>query len=165
MKKDSVPPETVAVPETAPVAPAPSIFRRAAGILAERAKSAHDAMVARLTPHLDAAAATLAGVLVSALPLGAAYGCYQVLGSLRLSFPPDATNTPATNYRRELDLDEAVARMQFSRGGVEFRREMFVSAADDAVLLVTAGTDYQGFAGRQAKNPLAFSLKELDKGY
>ena len=30
-----------------------------------------------------------------------------------------------------------------------------VSRADEVVLLIAAGTDYQGFAGRQTKDPLA----------
>src|SRR5271154_941600 len=55
---------------------------------------------------------------------GGQYGCYQVLGNLHLSFFPGDTNAPITNYRRELDLNDAVANMQFNRGGVEFTREM-----------------------------------------
>jgi alpha-L-fucosidase 2 len=174
---------------------------------------------------------------------GGQYGCYQVLGNLHLSFFPDDTNAPVTNYRRELDLGDAVATMQFNRGGVEFNREMFVSApdqvmvlrlsadqskqisfdarldrperfkssgdgdkglllsgqldngtdgkgvryvarvrvlnqggqvsvngdvlrvnnADEVVLLISAGTDYQGFAGRQTKDPLAATLEDLNR--
>jgi len=170
------------------------------------------------------------------------YGCYQVLGNLHLRFQMTETNAPVTGYRRELDLNDAIARMQFRRGDVEFTREMFVSApsevmvlrlaanrpgqisfvagldrperfetvaerkqgllmtgqldngvdgkgiryaarvrilnrggelsvqgktlevrgANEAVLLITAETDYQGFAGRQTKDPVAQTLKELD---
>ncbi len=68
------------------------------------------------------------------------YGCYQVLGNLHLSFLFDDTHAPAADYRRELDLNDAVARLQFRRGGVEFRREMFVSKpAEVMVLRLTAG--------------------------
>jgi len=170
------------------------------------------------------------------------YGCYQVLGNLHLSFLGD-TNAPFENYRRELNLNDAVARMEFTRGGVTFKREMFVSApdqvmvlrltagkskqisfdarldrperfettgdgdnglvmtgqldnglggggvryvarirvlnrggqvsvhgndlsvsqADEVVLLIAAGTDYQGFAGRQTKYPEAATLDDLNK--
>jgi alpha-L-fucosidase 2 len=170
------------------------------------------------------------------------YGCYQVLGNLHLSFPGD-TNAPIENYRRELNLNDAVARMEFTRGGVEFKREMFVSAPDqvmvlrlsadkseqisfdmrldrperfktagdgnngllmtgqldnglggggvryvarvhvlnrggnvsvhgnvlsvsnanEVVLLIAAGTDYQGFAGRQTKDPLAATMDDLNQ--
>ena len=55
------------------------------------------------------------------------YGCYQVLGNLHLSFLGDA-GAPIGNYRRELSLNDAVARLEFNRGGVTFTREMFASA-------------------------------------
>ena len=169
------------------------------------------------------------------------YGCYQVLGNLRLSFTGD-TNAPIEDYRRELDLNEAVARVKFTRSGVTFTREMFVSApeqvmvlhlsasrskaisfecrldrperfetsgdanngllmtgqldnglgngglryaarirvlnrggkvsvahnilsvkqADEILLFIAAGTDYQGFAGRRTKDPLAATKQDLD---
>jgi alpha-L-fucosidase 2 len=169
------------------------------------------------------------------------YGCYQVLGNLHLSFAGN-TNAAVENYRRELDLDDAVTRMQFTREGVTYTREMFVSApdqvmvlrlsasrskaisfaarldrperfetigagdngllmtgqldngmggngiryvarlrvlnrggkvlvqqnvltvsgADEVILLIAAGTDYQGFAGRETKDPLAATRQDLD---
>ncbi len=171
---------------------------------------------------------------------GAQYGCYQVLGNLHLTFHGD-TNGAVTNYRRVLDLNDAVTHLSFERGGVLFQREMFVSKpdevmvlrlganqskqisfdlrldrperfgttsdgkngllmigqldngtdgrgvyyagrvrvlhhggevsvqknilsvshADDVILLIAAGTDYQGFAGRQTKDPLAATLADL----
>jgi alpha-L-fucosidase 2 len=173
---------------------------------------------------------------------GGQYGCYQVLGNLNLAFQTGDTNLPVTNYRRELDLDDAVANIQFNRGGVKFNREMFVTAPDqvmvlrlsadkskqisfdarldrperfettgdgdngllmtgqldngtdgkgvryvarvrvlnrggkvsvhgnvlsvsranEVVLLIAAGTDYQGFAGRQTKDPLAATMNDLN---
>jgi alpha-L-fucosidase 2 len=66
---------------------------------------------------------------------GGQYGCYQVLGNLHLAFFPGDTNAPVTNYRRELDLNDAVANMQFKCGGVEFKREMFASAPDQVMVL------------------------------
>jgi alpha-L-fucosidase 2 len=172
---------------------------------------------------------------------GAQYGCYQVLGNLHLSFLSDAS-LPIKNYRRELDLDDAVARMEFQRGDITFKREMFISAPDqvmvlrltasqakqlsfvvrldrperfetvadgnsgllmtgqldngvdgkgirytarirvlnhggdvsingnvltvnkasEVILLISAATDYQGFSGRQTKDPLAASLDDLN---
>ena len=170
------------------------------------------------------------------------YGCYQVLGNLHLSFPGDS-NAPVENYRRELNLNDATATVQFNRGGVRFSREMFATAPDqvivlrltasrskqisfdlrldrperfettgdgdngllmtgqlddglggkgvryvarvrvlnrggnvglqgnvlsvnranEVVLLIAAGTDYQGFGGRQTKDPLAATLDDLNK--
>ena len=174
---------------------------------------------------------------------GGQYGCYQVLGNLHLSFESADTNAPVTNYRRELNLNDAITRMEFQRSGVTFKREMFVSApdevmvlklaadkpgqisftakvdrperfatvaegkdgllmtgqldngvdgkgvryvarvralnrggsvstdgpslvvskADEVILLITAATDYRGFAGRQTKDPLAVSLADLNR--
>ncbi|HEX4350019.1 MAG TPA: glycoside hydrolase family 95 protein [Verrucomicrobiae bacterium] len=173
---------------------------------------------------------------------GAQYGCYQVLGNLHLTFHGD-TNTPVTNYRRELDLNDAVTNLKYERGGVLFHREMFVSKpdevmvlrlsaskskqisfdvqldrperfgttsdgengllmvgqldngtdgkgvsyaarvrilhhggkvstheniltvsnADEVTILIAAGTDYQGFAGRQTKDPLTATLADLNQ--
>jgi alpha-L-fucosidase 2 len=65
---------------------------------------------------------------------GAQYGCFQVLGNLHLQFPGD-TNAAVENYRRELDLSDAVTRMTFTRAGVAFTRELFVSAPDQVIIL------------------------------
>lgn len=173
---------------------------------------------------------------------GGQYGCYQVLGNLHLSFFGD-TNGPVKNYRRVLDLNDAVAHADYTRGGIDFTREIFISApaqvmvlrltasqpgqisfdatldrperfataaggqnellmtgqldngvdgkgiryaarvrvlnqggevsangdvlrvnhADAVTLLISAATDYQGFAGRQTKDPLAASLDDLNR--
>src|SRR5450756_596987 len=170
------------------------------------------------------------------------YGCYQVLGNLHLSFLGD-TNAPIANYHRELNLNDAIAHMEFTRSGITFTREMFVSAPDqvmvlylsadrsnaisfdarldrperfetvgdgengllmagqlddglggkgvrhvarirvlnrggqisvhgnvlsvyhanEVVLLIAAGTDNQGFAERQTKDPLAATLNDLNQ--
>lgn len=65
---------------------------------------------------------------------GAQYGCYQVLGNLHLSFAGD-TNVPVENYRRVLDLNDAVTDLTFTRGAVAFQREMFVSAPAQVMVL------------------------------
>jgi alpha-L-fucosidase 2 len=170
------------------------------------------------------------------------YGCYQVLGNLHLTFPNDS-QPPVENYRRELNLNDAIARMEFRRAGVTFTREMFASApdqvvvlhlsadrsreisfearldrperfetsgdghngllmigqldnglggggvryaarvrvlarggevsvtgnvlrvrqADAAILIIAAATDYEGFAGRQTKDPLAATSDDLNR--
>ena len=62
---------------------------------------------------------------------------YQPLGNLRMVFAHD---TGATAYRRQLDLDSACARTEYSVGGVRFVREAFASAPDGVfVLRLTAG--------------------------
>ncbi len=62
------------------------------------------------------------------------YGSYQVLGDLRLKFSYAGTNA-VTDYRRELDLTTATGRTEFSRDGVKFTREIFVSAPDQAIVV------------------------------
>ena len=46
------------------------------------------------------------------------FGCYQVLGNLRLTF--DADPNTVTEYRRELDLRSAVAQVSYKAGDVAF---------------------------------------------
>ncbi|MFA6173822.1 MAG: glycoside hydrolase family 95 protein [Kiritimatiellales bacterium] len=60
------------------------------------------------------------------------FGCYQTLGNLRLKF--DGSSKPVENYRRELDLSTARARVSYHRDGTAFTREHFVSAADEVVV-------------------------------
>lgn len=67
-------------------------------------------------------------------------GCYQPLGALALLFEHRG---PATDYRRELDLDCAVARVQFRVGDASFTREVFASAPDQ-VLVVRLTCDQPG---------------------
>lgn len=52
------------------------------------------------------------------------YGCYQVLCNLELELPEGA----ATGYRRNLDLDRAVATVDYTQNGVAFHREALASA-------------------------------------
>jgi alpha-L-fucosidase 2 len=169
------------------------------------------------------------------------YGSYQVLGNLHLKF--GGGESDVSNYRRQLDLKTAVARVTYTQNGINFTREVFVSApdqsiiirltadrpksisfdasidrperffvqtvgsnallmsgqlkngadengmkyaarlrilnkggeisaiekwihverADEAILLVTAATDYQGFAGRQTNDPLSASLADMNR--
>ena len=65
---------------------------------------------------------------------------YLPLGDLRLTF---AHGDAATDYRRELDLATALARVSYRVGTVRFRREVFVSAVDQ-VLVVQLGCDRPG---------------------
>ncbi|HEY0459942.1 MAG TPA: glycoside hydrolase family 95 protein [Pyrinomonadaceae bacterium] len=171
----------------------------------------------------------------------APYGAYQVLGNLHLKFA--GGDAAFANYRRELNLENATARITYTQNGVNFVREIFVSApdqavivrltadkpksisfdaaldrperfetetdgkdgllmsgqlnngadgggmkyaarvrarntggtissaekslsvknADEAILFITAATDYLGFAGRKTSNPHAASLNDLTK--
>ena len=66
------------------------------------------------------------------------FGCYQVLGNLRIKFTD--TTEPVENYRRELDLATAVARVTYRRAGVTFTHEHFVSAPDEVFVTRLTGS-------------------------
>jgi len=57
---------------------------------------------------------------------------YQPLGDLKLTF---AGQSDVGDYRRELDLDTAVARTTYRSGGVAYVREVFCSPADQAIVV------------------------------
>ena len=60
---------------------------------------------------------------------------YQALGSLLLSVQPPASGAEIQDYQRELDLDEAIARVRYTQGGVEFTREVFASQPDGLIIM------------------------------
>ena len=57
---------------------------------------------------------------------------YLTLGSLMLHFPGHKT---ATDYSRELNIGNAVATTVYKVGGVEYRRTLFASLADDVIIM------------------------------
>lgn len=67
------------------------------------------------------------------------YGTYQVLGDLDIDFTygssPSLPDSSFKNYRRTLDLRDAVAYTAFTLNDVGYRREYFVSRDRDVVLI------------------------------
>jgi alpha-L-fucosidase 2 len=63
------------------------------------------------------------------------YGAYQTLGNLGLNFARKGDDSVAQNYRRELDLSEAIARLTYEKAGIRYSREAFVSAPDQAIVV------------------------------
>jgi len=57
---------------------------------------------------------------------------YQPLGDLRLRFPG---HEQVERYVRSLDLDQALATTTYRIGGVDFKREVFVSVPDQAIVM------------------------------
>ncbi len=55
---------------------------------------------------------------------------YEPVGDLKLHFPG---HEDATNYRRQLDLNTAIAAVSYTVGPVNFRREMFASPLDQVI--------------------------------
>jgi len=59
------------------------------------------------------------------------FGCFQTLGDLRINF---GKTSDYENYTRELDLDDAVVRVNYTQDGVHFSREYFVSYPDQVLV-------------------------------
>ncbi|MBN2310668.1 MAG: glycoside hydrolase N-terminal domain-containing protein [Candidatus Hydrogenedentes bacterium] len=64
--------------------------------------------------------------------LGRCNQLYQPMGDLRIAFPGHAA---ATGYRRELDIDSAVAAVSYSVDDTRFTREYFASHPAQAIVI------------------------------
>ncbi len=62
----------------------------------------------------------------------AGQSAYQTVGALTLDF---GQNLPATEYRRQLDMDTALVTTSYSAGGVRYTREAFASAPDQVIVI------------------------------
>jgi alpha-L-fucosidase 2 len=71
---------------------------------------------------------------------------YQMLGDLFIDF--DGHENPEV-YRRQLDLDSAIARVEYRIGPQRFAREMFCSAAENVLVVrLSCEGDGPGMSGR-----------------
>ncbi|MBK6284733.1 MAG: glycoside hydrolase family 95 protein [Draconibacterium sp.] len=59
------------------------------------------------------------------------FGCFQTLGDLWINFH---NNSAYDNYSRELDLNDAVVRVDYSQNGINFQREIFTSYPDQVMV-------------------------------
>jgi len=64
-------------------------------------------------------------------PVGTYQADYQPFGDLSLQF---ANTTGFTNYKRELDIANAIAATSYTLNGVDYKREYFVSAPNEALV-------------------------------
>ena len=70
-------------------------------------------------------------------PVGTYQADYQPFGDLNLQF---ANTAGFTNYKRELDIAEAISTTTYTLNGVNYKREYFVSAPNQALVInLTAG--------------------------
>ena len=60
---------------------------------------------------------------------------YQPVGDLAIRFPAG----DSSEYRRELDLGDAIARVRFRQGDTIFTREVFSSAVDQVIVVRISG--------------------------
>ncbi|MEA3463000.1 MAG: glycoside hydrolase family 95 protein, partial [Bacteroidota bacterium] len=63
------------------------------------------------------------------LPTGT--NAYQTLGDINITYEDSSA---VTNYRRTLKLDSALARVDYTRGGVDYHRQIFSSSADNVIV-------------------------------
>jgi alpha-L-fucosidase 2 len=66
---------------------------------------------------------------------------YQALGNVEFDF--EYTDASVTQYQRQLDLDTGVAAVAYTVGDVPYRREIFISAPDQ-VLVMRLSADSPG---------------------
>ena len=73
---------------------------------------------------------------------GGTYGNYQMLADLTLNFSIPVRRkfasdevVPVTNYRRWLDLRDAVAYTTFTKGGIDYQREYYTSRDKDVMII------------------------------
>ena len=59
---------------------------------------------------------------------------YQAFGDLEIEIPGGAPDE-VTGYRRSLDLDTGIAAVEFTLGGVTYRREVFASYPANAIVV------------------------------
>ncbi len=78
-----------------------------------------------------AEAQALANAKVMARPL--TQMAYQPLGDLILDLP--GLTGEASDYRRDLDLDRAIATTVFTQGGTRFRREVYAAAGEPVIVV------------------------------
>jgi len=60
------------------------------------------------------------------------FGCFQTLGDLWLDFGKQSTYT---NYYRDLNLNNAIANVNYLQDGINFKREYFVNTADNCLVI------------------------------
>lgn len=93
---------------------------------------------------------------------GGPYGCYQVLGELHLDF---ANLAPAvTQYRRVLDLDNAVARISFESDSGRQTRELISSAPDQVLAYRIRSNRPMSFAVKLTRSERATVAQDGDHG-
>lgn len=83
--------------------------------------------------------ADIRNFLTNSCPAGGDLKSMETLGELRLEFAGNTNQLPA-EYRRQLDLDTALARTTFQMGDVTFTREIFANRPDQ-VMVIMIGAD------------------------
>ncbi len=93
--------------------------------------------------------------------VGVYQASYQPFGDLFLQFNNTAS---ATNYRRELDISNAVAATTYSLNGIDFKREYFISQPNQvmAVHLTASKKQSINFSASLSSVHKNFLVKKID---
>jgi alpha-L-fucosidase 2 len=77
---------------------------------------------------------------------------FQPVGNLNLNF---AGHDKFANYRRELDIEKAIAKTSYDVDGVTYTREAFVSFSERVIIIHIAANKRE----TQQNQPHQYSLK------
>jgi len=91
--------------------------------------------------------------------IGRCQPCYQPFGDIYIDFDFDP-GEKAENYRRELDLSNAICKTSYQIGGVSYSREVFASFPDHVVVMFITAKQKKSinFSVRlEGAHPTAFS--------
>lgn len=88
------------------------------------------------------------------------YGSYQTLGNLIIRYSYDNTDSEL-NYRRGLDIDNAIVTTEFQKGALKYKREYFVSRTDDVgvISLEASKSGKLSFTAELQLNEIARGVK------
>ncbi|MEV4615249.1 glycoside hydrolase N-terminal domain-containing protein [Kitasatospora sp. NPDC049258] len=81
----------------------------------------------------------------------ARFGSFQLLAKLYIDIPAHARGR-VTDYRRELDLGNGVVRVSYTLGAVTYRREIYISHPDDALVVRLTQSGGGSYTGTLALN-------------
>lgn len=93
-------------------------------------------------------------------PVGAYQASYQPFGDLWLKFD----HKEISNYRRELDINNAMAATSYTAGGIQYKREYFVSAPNQALVthLSSNAKAALSFEASLSSTHTSFSIKKIN---
>ena len=88
------------------------------------------------------------------------FGSYQALGDLIVELNPQG---PVSQYRRSLNIENAVSEVTYTSGGGEYRREYFVSHPDEVIVVRFSANRPGSYSGSLHFKDAHSLLSKFDK--
>lgn len=85
------------------------------------------------------------------------YGTHLPMGNLLFDF--GSSNQEVSNYKRELDIRNAMASVCFTKGGVSFKREVFVSHANNLIVIKLSADKKNSISSTVHFNPQGLPIQ------